>query len=70
MPIYVYQCLECGGRFEKLRRMAHMDKEWCCPECEFVGDGEFPMRRIPAPSNFAFKKGWIPTNEGWQRGDM
>lgn len=70
MPIYVYQCPSCNKVVEKLRRMADMDKPLCCAECEFLGEDETPMKRIPAASNYAFKKGWIPTNEGWQRGDM
>ena len=28
------------------------------------------MRRVLTASNFLFKKRWIPTDEGWKRGDM
>jgi putative FmdB family regulatory protein len=33
MPIYEYQCLECGKRFEKLVRSRNSSLELECPKC-------------------------------------
>ncbi len=34
MPIYAYECLACGERFDRLRRMAEADEPVACPKCE------------------------------------
>ena len=34
MPIYEYRCQECGGTFEKLRRMSDADAGTECPYCD------------------------------------
>lgn len=33
MPIYEYECLDCGERFEVLQRMGEGAAELTCPEC-------------------------------------
>lgn len=33
MPIYEYQCLECGEKFEKLVRSMNSPQEIECPKC-------------------------------------
>jgi putative FmdB family regulatory protein len=33
MPLYEYQCRDCGQSFEKLRRMSDDDRDLECPEC-------------------------------------
>lgn len=33
MPIYEYQCLECGEKFEKLVRSMNSAPEIKCPKC-------------------------------------
>ena len=33
MPIYEYQCLDCGERFEVLQRMGEGSDGLTCPEC-------------------------------------
>ena len=33
MPIYEYQCLDCGNRFEVLQRMGEGAEGLTCPEC-------------------------------------
>ena len=33
MPIYEYECLKCGERFELRRSMSDSDQEVKCPEC-------------------------------------
>jgi len=33
MPMYEYRCLECGRRFEQLRKMQDADRDLICPQC-------------------------------------
>lgn len=33
MPLYDYQCRNCGKTFEQLRRMEDADAKTRCPEC-------------------------------------
>ncbi len=33
MPIYEYQCAECGQRFEAMRRMSERADAPACPGC-------------------------------------
>ncbi|MFC1938889.1 zinc ribbon domain-containing protein [Chloroflexota bacterium] len=33
VPIYEYQCVKCGERFELLRRINDKDSEIKCPKC-------------------------------------
>jgi len=33
MPLYEYQCRECGKRFETMRRMSERTVAPPCPEC-------------------------------------
>ncbi|MFB3917636.1 MAG: zinc ribbon domain-containing protein [Terriglobales bacterium] len=33
MPLYEYQCRNCGKRFEMLRRMQDADRDLRCPHC-------------------------------------
>ena len=33
MPIYEYECQDCGEQFEKLVRMTTPDDEVECPQC-------------------------------------
>jgi len=33
MPIYEYECLKCGERFEMRRSMSDSDREVKCPKC-------------------------------------
>jgi putative FmdB family regulatory protein len=34
MPIYEYECRECGERFSLLRPMREMNEPARCPRCE------------------------------------
>jgi len=36
MPLYEYQCLACGKRFELLRRIKDADDDLKCPDCHSV----------------------------------
>ncbi|MFC1971749.1 zinc ribbon domain-containing protein [Chloroflexota bacterium] len=33
MPIYEYECMNCGEKFELLRRLNDEDNEIDCPKC-------------------------------------
>ncbi len=33
MPIYEYECMKCGQKFELRRSMADSDKDTQCPRC-------------------------------------
>lgn len=50
MPVYAYQCEECGVRFER-HQSFHDDPITICPECE--GD----VRRLIQPAGIIFKGG-------------
>lgn len=34
MPLYEYQCSDCGQKFELLRRMDEPDENLRCPHCD------------------------------------
>ena len=34
MPVYEYECLDCGGRFSKLMRSLAQPQTIVCPTCE------------------------------------
>jgi len=33
LPVYEYQCKECGHHFDKLKPMSKMDEKEECPKC-------------------------------------
>jgi len=33
MPIYEYECLDCGDKFEDFRSFGERDREIKCPSC-------------------------------------
>jgi len=39
MPIYEYECMKCGQKFELRRSMADSDKDTQCPGCG-AGDSQ------------------------------
>lgn len=49
MPIYKYQCSQCGFDFETFVKMEERDKPSAtlCPKC-----GEYKIQRVPTVSNF------------------
>jgi putative FmdB family regulatory protein len=34
MPIYEYQCHDCGKEFEKMVRFSEADRDQACPSCQ------------------------------------
>jgi putative FmdB family regulatory protein len=41
LPIYEYECLNCGARFELLRGISDSDRSIKCPKC-----GKEKVRRV------------------------
>jgi putative FmdB family regulatory protein len=34
MPLYEYQCSDCGDNFEKMLRFSEIDQNPSCPSCQ------------------------------------
>jgi putative FmdB family regulatory protein len=49
LPIYEYECNDCGLRFEKMRKMAESADPTPCPGC-----GVPDAKKLVSPTNFAF----------------
>ena len=49
MPIYTYQCENCGVRFERFQRFSE-DQLIRCPEC-----GKNALRKVYTPVGIVFK---------------
>ncbi|RME20286.1 MAG: zinc ribbon domain-containing protein [Deltaproteobacteria bacterium] len=59
MPIYEYQCPDCGHKFEKLQKVSD-DPIRVCPECS--GDS---VRKLVSPTAFILKgSGWYKDHYG------
>lgn len=57
MPVYEYQCKNCGQRFEKIQPVTADP----LTECEICGQG--PIRRVLHPVGVIFKgSGWYVTD--------
>src|SRR5688572_26028274 len=58
MPVYTYQCSNCGVRFDRMQSFA--DKALTrCPECRKKG-----LRKVFAPVGIVFKgSGWYSTDQ-------
>jgi putative FmdB family regulatory protein len=57
MPIYEYQCAECGHAFDALQKMSD-DPLKDCPDC-----GESSLRKLLSAPNFRLKgSGWYETD--------
>lgn len=57
MPIYAFECTQCGHQFERLQRLADADPTQC-PECH----AEQIRRRLTAPSFRLAGSGWYETD--------
>ncbi len=58
MPIYEYECLKCGQRFELRRHIADSDSNIRCPRC----GTEKPQRVISAFMTGHGKGGCAPSS--------
>ena len=59
MPLYQYECENCGARFEALRSIADRDNQAKCPEC-----GHESTNRICAVPIAPFGFGLMGPNGG------
>jgi putative FmdB family regulatory protein len=57
MPIYEFECSECGADFERLQKLSDSDPEEC-PNCGKPG----VRRRVSAPSFRLAGSGWYETD--------
>ena len=58
MPIYEYECLECGARFDKLQRYGEPDPTQC-------PNGHDLVHRLLSPPTVIFKgSGFYATDNG------
>jgi putative FmdB family regulatory protein len=57
MPLYEYQCEECGARFERIRKFSDPPLDEPCPTCGG------PIRKLISSPAIQFKgKGWYVTD--------
>ena len=57
MPLYEYQCEECGGRFERIRKFSDPPLDEPCPACGG------PIKKLISSPAIQFKgKGWYVTD--------
>ena len=57
MPIYAFQCAECGHSFDRLQKMSDPDPE-ACPVC----GAQQVKRQLTAPSFRLSGSGWYETD--------
>jgi len=57
MPIYAFQCAECGHNFDRLQKMSDPDPE-VCPSC----GAPAVKRQVTAPSFRLAGGGWYETD--------
>jgi putative FmdB family regulatory protein len=57
MPLYEYQCEDCGGRFERIRKFSDPPLDEPCPKCGG------PIKKLISSPAIQFKgKGWYVTD--------
>lgn len=57
MPLYEYECENCGGRFERIRKFSDPPLDEPCPKCGG------PIRKLISSPAIQFKgKGWYVTD--------
>jgi putative FmdB family regulatory protein len=49
MPVYTYQCENCGVRFDRYQKFTEQTLAWC-PEC-----GKKSLRKVYSPVGIVFK---------------
>ena len=57
MPIYAFECAECGHDFDRLQKLSDPDPA-ACPEC----GADAVKRRLTAPSFRLSGSGWYETD--------
>lgn len=56
MPIYEFECDECGNRFDRLQKLSDPDPD-TCPDC-----GQHVHRCVTAPAFRLAGTGWYETD--------
>jgi putative FmdB family regulatory protein len=57
MPIYAFECTDCGHRFDRLQKMSDPDPD-ACPACA----GATVKRQVTAPAFRLAGSGWYETD--------
>jgi len=57
MPIYAFECNDCGHRFDRLQKLSDPDPE-VCPECNLPA----VRRQLTAPAFRLAGNGWYETD--------
>lgn len=57
MPIYEFECSQCGHRFDRLQKLSDPDPS-ACPQCAKAS----VQRRLSAPSFRLAGSGWYETD--------
>lgn len=65
MPLYDWECINCGGVFEAYSTMADSDCPHDCPTCLGVAERKFtPTRNLLIPASFKRDANWhMPNGE-------
>ena len=58
MPIYAFQCTECGHSFDRLQKLSEADPD-TCPSCGATGG---VRRQLTAPAFRLSGSGWYETD--------
>jgi putative FmdB family regulatory protein len=57
MPIYAFECTQCGHSFDRLQKLSDPDPD-TCPECSMIS----VKRQVTAPSFRLAGSGWYETD--------
>jgi putative FmdB family regulatory protein len=60
MPLYEYQCNECGEEFEKIMRFSEADKSPDCPACH----GQDTRKKISSIASMRNSTGGVSVSAG------
>lgn len=69
MPVYVYQCWQCGKQFEQRETVRGRDIPRACNFCPDGAAGRVftPSANIQIPAHFRYTRGWSEPPKGDER---